>query len=68
MTPRLPKYLTQDELTRFFAVIPSPGDRALFALIYHRPHAGTSLSLHTPRATGSHTCWTTWPTILTPGA
>ncbi len=35
MTHRLPKYLTQDELTRFFGVIPSPRDRALFALIYH---------------------------------
>ena len=32
---RLPKYLTQDELHRFFAVIPSPRDRALFAVIYH---------------------------------
>jgi integrase/recombinase XerD len=30
-----PKYLTQDELTRFFAVIDSPRDRALFSLIYH---------------------------------
>jgi integrase/recombinase XerD len=31
----LPKYLTQDELRRFFAVIDSPRDRALFAVIYH---------------------------------
>lgn len=31
----LPKYLTQDELTRFFAAIASPRDRALFGLIYH---------------------------------
>jgi integrase-like protein len=31
----LPKYLTQDELKRFFAVIDSPRDRALFGLIYH---------------------------------
>jgi len=31
----LPKYLTQDELERFFAVIPSARDRALFAVIYH---------------------------------
>ena len=30
-----PKYLTQDELQRFFKVITSPRDRALFALIYH---------------------------------
>ena len=35
MSSRLPKYLTQDELARFFAAIPSPRDRALFALIYH---------------------------------
>jgi len=32
---QLPKYLTQDELKRFFNVIPSPRDKALFALIYH---------------------------------
>lgn len=32
---QLPKYLTQDELKRFFAAIPSSRDRALFALIYH---------------------------------
>jgi integrase/recombinase XerD len=32
---RVPKYLTQDELTRFFAVISTPRDRALFAAIYH---------------------------------
>jgi integrase len=31
----LPKYLTQDELKRFFAAIPSPRDRALFAVVYH---------------------------------
>jgi integrase len=31
----LPKYLTQDELKRFFAVIESPCDKALFGLIYH---------------------------------
>jgi integrase len=31
----LPKYLTQDELERFFAVIRFVRDRALFALIYH---------------------------------
>jgi integrase len=31
----LPKYLTQDELKRFFAAIDSPRDRALFGLIYH---------------------------------
>jgi integrase len=35
MKNTLPKYLTQDELHRVFAVIPSPRDRALFALIYH---------------------------------
>lgn len=39
---QLPKYLTQDELTRFFSrrdgfprAIPDPRDRALFALVYH---------------------------------
>jgi len=31
----LPKYLTQDELKRFFDAIGSARDRALFALIYH---------------------------------
>jgi integrase len=31
----LPKYLTQDELTRFFAAIDAPRDWALFAVIYH---------------------------------
>ncbi len=31
----LPKYLTQDELKRFFAAIKSPRDRALFGVIYH---------------------------------
>ena len=30
----LPKYLTQDELKRFFAAIQSPRDKALFGLIY----------------------------------
>src|SRR5437867_4278879 len=36
MATRLPKYLTQDELSRFFGAIPSsPRDRALFAVIYH---------------------------------
>lgn len=32
---QLPKYLTQDELKRFFDQISSPRDKALFALIYH---------------------------------
>jgi integrase len=31
----LPKYLTQDDLRRFFAAIDSPRDHALFAVIYH---------------------------------
>jgi site-specific recombinase XerD len=31
----LPKYLTHDELKRFFAAIDAPRDRALFAVIYH---------------------------------
>jgi integrase/recombinase XerD len=31
----LPKYLTQDELKRFFAGVESPRDRTLFGLIYH---------------------------------
>src|SRR5713101_7702618 len=31
----LPRYLTQEEVKQLFAVIPSPRDRALFALIYH---------------------------------
>jgi integrase len=31
----LPKYLTQDELKRFFAVVNSPRDKALFGIIYH---------------------------------
>ena len=31
----LPRYLTQEEVRRLFAVISSPRDRALFALIYH---------------------------------
>jgi integrase len=44
----LPKYLTQDELQRFFKVITSPRDRALFALIYHyglRVEEAASLSV-----------------------
>jgi integrase/recombinase XerC len=32
---RPPRYLTQDDIRRFFSVIESPRDRALFALIYH---------------------------------
>jgi integrase/recombinase XerD len=35
MMNKLPKYLTQDELKRFFATINSPRDKALFGLIYH---------------------------------
>jgi integrase len=35
MTSRLPKYLAQEELVRFFKTILSPRDRALFAVIYH---------------------------------
>ena len=31
----LPRYLTQEQVTRLFSVITSPRDRALFALIYH---------------------------------
>src|SRR5882672_10636962 len=31
----LPRYLTQEEVTRLFSVISAPRDRALFALIYH---------------------------------
>src|SRR4030095_11973886 len=31
----LPKYLTQDELKRFFAATASPRDKALFGVIYH---------------------------------
>ena len=31
----LPKYLTQDELKRFFAAIDSARDKALFGVIYH---------------------------------
>jgi integrase/recombinase XerD len=30
----LPRYLTQDEVRRFFAVIQGPRDRALFAILY----------------------------------
>jgi integrase len=44
----LPKYLTQDELKRFFNVITSPRDRALFTVIYHygmRVDEATSLML-----------------------
>jgi integrase/recombinase XerD len=32
---QLPKYLTQDELKKFFNKISSPRDKALFVLIYH---------------------------------
>lgn len=32
---RLPRYLTQAETRRFFAAIPDPRDRTLFALMYH---------------------------------
>jgi integrase/recombinase XerD len=32
---RLPKYLTQNDIRAFFAVIPDLRDRALFSLIYH---------------------------------
>jgi integrase/recombinase XerC len=32
---RPPRYLTQDELQRFFSVIDAPRDRVLFALMYH---------------------------------
>jgi integrase/recombinase XerC len=35
LLPRLPRYLTQDELQRFFAVIVNPRDQALFTLVYH---------------------------------
>src|SRR5260370_33742031 len=45
---RLPKCLTQAELHRFFAVITSPRDRALFALTYHyglRVDEATALTL-----------------------
>jgi integrase/recombinase XerD len=45
---RLPKYLNQDELHRFFAAITSPRDRALFALTYHyglRVDEATALTL-----------------------
>src|SRR6266446_9601458 len=48
MTTHLPKYLTQDELSRFFTAIPSPRDRALFAVIYHyglRVDEATALTL-----------------------
>jgi integrase len=31
----LPKYLTQDEIRRFFNAIDSVRDRALFGVIYH---------------------------------
>lgn len=44
----LPKYLTQDELHRFFKVIRSPRDRALFGVIYHyglRVDEATALTL-----------------------
>src|SRR6266852_7654891 len=48
MTTPLPKYLTQDELSRFFAVIRSTRDRTLFAVIYHyglRVDEATALTL-----------------------
>src|SRR6266705_1599566 len=48
MANRLPKYLTQDELHRFFSAIPSPRDRTLFAVIYHyglRVDEATALKL-----------------------
>ncbi|TFG40027.1 MAG: hypothetical protein E4H48_08190 [Syntrophobacterales bacterium] len=35
LLPRLPRYLSQDELRQFFAVITNPRDLALFTLIYH---------------------------------
>jgi integrase len=41
----LPKYLTQEDLRRFFAAIDSPRARALFAVIYH-------YSLHVDEAAG----------------
>ena len=49
-TRHLPKYLTQDELKRLFAVIRSSRDRALFAVIYHyglRVDEATMLTLRT---------------------
>jgi site-specific recombinase XerD len=36
LTKRNIKYLTEEELTRLFAVIESPRDRAIFRLAYHR--------------------------------
>ena len=45
----LPKYLTQDELTRFFKAITSPRDRVLFGLIYHyglRVDEATAITVH----------------------
>jgi integrase len=45
----VPKYLTQDELKRFFATIDSPRDRALFGLIYHhglRVDEATAITIH----------------------
>jgi integrase len=33
--PPLPKYLTQDELKRFFAAIGAPRDKDLCGVIYH---------------------------------
>ncbi len=42
--------LPSDELARFFAAIPSPRDRALFAVIYHyglRVDEATMLTLRT---------------------
>ena len=34
--PQQPKYLTEEELTRLFAVIKSVRDRAIFRIAYHR--------------------------------
>jgi integrase len=48
MTNHPPKYLTQEELHRFFAAVSVPRDRALFAVIYHyglRVDEATSLTL-----------------------
>jgi integrase len=34
--PRIPAYLTPEEIVRLFAAITSPRDRAIFRLTYHR--------------------------------